>query len=269
MSSLPRISLVTPSYNQAQFLEETISSVLEQGYPNLEYIVIDGASTDGSVDILRRHEDRIDYWISEPDNGQAHALAKGFERATGEIFGWLCSDDLLKPGALHLAAATFRLTSALTFMYGDSEYLYPDGSREIKPRVSYDYETMKYFNLVSQPSSFFSAAAYRACGKIDQTLRYAMDYDLFLRFGHQARAIYVPVVLSSYRMHSTSKSVSETKQMWEESRRVREKILGRPWRRTDRLRQRLYVGRLAWRYWVEHRVVKLGHDRTKIARGQT
>ena len=100
MNALPKISTVTPSFNQGKFLEKTILSVLEQGYPNLEYIIIDGGSSDESVDIIKKYADRLNYWVSEADRGQSHAINKGFERATGEIFGWLNSDDWYHPGAL-------------------------------------------------------------------------------------------------------------------------------------------------------------------------
>jgi glycosyltransferase involved in cell wall biosynthesis len=257
----PRITIVTPSFNQARYLEETICSVLEQGYPNLEYIVMDGGSTDGSVEIIEKYAEHIDYWVSEPDGGQAAALASGFARATGDVYGWLCSDDVYKPGALALAGAMFELVGDLTLVYGDTEYLYPDGTRQWKPRISYHPPTMRYFNVVSQPSAFFSASAYRQCGGIDTSLGYAMDYDLFLRIGTSARCVNVPVVMSTYRMHDVSKTISERERFIEENWAIREKVFGRGYGKVEALRLRYHFGRAFVRYRVERGVWKFGEDR--------
>ncbi|MBI1746434.1 MAG: glycosyltransferase [Acidobacteria bacterium] len=184
---LLKISVVTPSYNQASYLEETICSVLDQGYPNLEYIIIDGGSQDRSVDIIKKYEQRLAYWVSEPDHGEADAVAKGFEKCNGEILCWLCSDDLFKPGVLGIINGIFANDPQLDLVYGDTEYLYPGGSTKIKKRISYDFNIMLYaFNLVPQPSAFFSRQAYQRAGKMDTSLHYAMDYDLFLRMGNEA-----------------------------------------------------------------------------------
>jgi glycosyltransferase involved in cell wall biosynthesis len=261
MGYLPRITIVTPSFNQASYLEETILSVVTQDYPSLEYIVVDGGSTDGSVDIIERYADRIDYWVSEPDNGQADALAKGFSRATGDVFGWLCSDDIYKPGALHLAGAAFRLVDDLTFVYGDTEYLYPDGTRVVKPRISFHYGTMRYFNILSQPSTFFSRVAYERSGGISTDLGYAMDYDLFLRFGPHVKTVQIPVVLSTYRLHQRSKTVLGRSHFVDENWHVRERIFGKGHTRLEELRLRYFFARTFVRYRVERGVWKWGQDR--------
>jgi len=260
---LPRISIVTPSFKQAEYLEETILSVLNQGYPNIEYIVIDGGSSDGSVEIIRKYEKHLSYWITEPDRGQADALVKGFKRATGEIFSWLCSDDLYKPGALWVAAGAFLNIPALDVFYGDTEYVYPDGTTRRKNRVAYEYSIMRYFNLIAQPSSFFSRASYERAGGLDPSLQYAMDYDLFLRMGSEARCVNVPLVLSSYRLHSESKTVSQAEQFSAEWRSAREKALGRRVNAFDALIGCWYTGRVAWKYWTERKECKLWYDNSK------
>ena len=127
MNVHPRITIVTPSYNQAHFLEQTILSVIRQGYPNLEYIVIDGGSTDGSVDVLRKYEHAISYWISEPDQGPVDAINKGFRRATGSILAWLNADDLYQPGALEGVAAAFEADESADVVYGNTYWINRDG----------------------------------------------------------------------------------------------------------------------------------------------
>src|SRR5258706_15191827 len=128
MVALPRITIVTPSYNQAQYVDATIRSVLEQGYPNLEYIVVDGASTDGSAEVIRRHADRLAWWVSEKDGGQSAALAKGFARATGDVLAWLNSDDLYLPGTLATVARVFPPEPDVGFIYGSRVVIDPGGA---------------------------------------------------------------------------------------------------------------------------------------------
>ncbi|NVO00781.1 MAG: glycosyltransferase, partial [Geobacteraceae bacterium] len=131
MTAPPKITIVTPSYNQGRFLEKTILSVLDQGYPNLEYIVIDGGSTDESVEIIKKYADRLTYWVSEPDRGQSHAINKGFERATGEIFGWLNSDDWYHPGALQAVAEAFAANPDVGAVVGAGEMVDEEGKQLI------------------------------------------------------------------------------------------------------------------------------------------
>ncbi len=260
---LPRISIVTPSFNQGEYIEETILSVLKQGYPNVEYIVIDGGSSDASVEIIRKYEEHLAYWITEPDRGQSDALVKGFARATGDILGWLCSDDLYKSGAFWLVAGAFLNVPTLDVFYGDTEYLYPDGTTRRKNRVAYDYSIMRYFNLIAQPSSFFSRKAYERAGGVDPTLQYAMDYDLFLRMGREAHCINVPLVLSSYRLHCESKTVSRAAHFSAEWKSARERALARSVNVFDLLLGYWYTGRVAWKYWSERKEFKLWYDSSK------
>lgn len=260
----PGISVVTPSYNQADYLEETIQSVLSQSYPHVEYIVMDGGSTDGSVKILERYDEEIDHWVSEPDDGQTDAIAKGFDRASGDILCWLNSDDLMKPGTLNVVAGIFENDPELDLIYGDTEYLYPDGSTKLKPRLRYEYPIMLYaFNLIPQPSSFFTAEAYGEAGGLDPDFDYTMDYDLFLRMGPDANVRMVPVSFSSYRLHPSSKTVAELSEFEDEWRRARERALDRELGFVDRVRRWAYTAKVVWKFWRERGVVKLSRDTSK------
>lgn len=208
IDSWPRISVVTPSYQQADFLEETLRSVLLQGYPDLEYIVVDGGSTDGSVDIIRRYEPWITYWTSEADRGQSDALRKGFERSTGEILAWLNSDDRYRPGALLAAARQFNRHSNAGLVYARSAFCDEAGTLTGR-RAGRDFsleEMIRGKNCVAQPSAFFSRHAYRDAGGIDHTLHYVMDMDLWMRISLTSEIVFIDDVWSDFRVHPHSKT---------------------------------------------------------------
>ncbi|MHB1132142.1 MAG: glycosyltransferase family 2 protein [Chloroflexota bacterium] len=214
MSSLPRITVVTPSYNQGPFLEETICSVLDQGYPNLEYLVIDGGSTDESVDIIRRYEGLIDYWCSERDEGQSDALNKGFARSTGHFLVWLNSDDVMLPGALHAVGSHVadhpdtEWISADRFIWIDPEGLVIRCSRLPQPSTFF---TRMGLLAVGAPSTFFSRALYRSSGGLRLDLHYSMDTDLWWQFHTmEARCRLLPIYLMAFRFHQNSKTASES-----------------------------------------------------------
>lgn len=248
----PRISIVVPSYNQAEFLGETLDSLIAQAYPELEIIVIDGGSSDGSVAVIEHYAAHLAYWTSEPDKGQTDALIKGFARATGSILGWLCSDDLLKPGTLHLAAAAFATADAPDMIYGDTEYLYPDGSIQPKPRVAFDREIMlRAFNLIPQPSAFWTRAIYDRAGGLDASFHFTMDYDLFLRFGPAARIVHMPLTLSTYRLHAESKTTSQEDKFGAEFFRARSRALGRPLGLSDRVVRWFYLAKTVLKFGLE------------------
>ncbi len=213
-SEYPRITIVTPSYNQGQFIEETIRSVLLQGYPNLEYIVIDGGSTDNSIEVIRKYEPWLTYWVSEPDRGQTDAIQKGFARTTGVIWNWLNSDDILEPNALDAIARAYQKNTAATIFSGiltvfnaTSAFHHPLGFCSLSDVIC----VWEKWN-VPQPSMFLSRHACQVIGGLNSSLQYAMDYDLYLRLAKQknfqVEALNCPI--ARIRRHPASKTVSRT-----------------------------------------------------------
>lgn len=181
----PAVSIVTPSYNQGHFIEETIRSVLLQGYPNLEYIICDGGSTDESVAIIKKYEPWLTYWVSEPDQGQAHAINKGFELASGEIYGYLNSDDILLPGALVNMSALAKVHPDAVAWIGACKITAQSGRvlEVVKPRNASlaGIKNWYYEGFFYQPAAFFSAKAFKLAGPLDESLHIAMDLDLWLK----------------------------------------------------------------------------------------
>jgi len=203
-----RITIVTPSYNQARFLEATLRSVHDQGYPNLEHIVIDGGSTDGSVEILRRFEGKLAYWVSEPDRGQTDALIKGFSRATGEILAWLNSDDLYEPHTLWEVADFFSRHPEVHFVYGDAMWIDINGM-VLKPKKEIPFNRFIWLydhNYIPQPSSFWRREIYEAVGGLDPRFDLAMDADLWIRFAEKTKLVHVRRVWSRMRLYPEQKN---------------------------------------------------------------
>jgi len=233
----PRISIVTPSYNQGLFLEETIRSVLLQGYPDLEYIVIDGGSTDGSVEVIRKYEPWITYWTSEPDSGQSAAINKGILRSSGNILAWLNSDDVYCPDALRRIGNFLVTLPDVDLLYGDCEMI--DGNGRVFDRFSVragDLIELLEQNFIAQPSAFWTREAWEKVGGLDENLHYAMDYDLWLRmFLGEMTSAHLPFILSRFRYHDVSKSSVQLVPFGLESLRVLDKISAEP--RDGRLSQ--------------------------------
>jgi glycosyltransferase involved in cell wall biosynthesis len=203
--------VVTPSYNQAEYLEGTIRSVLLQGYPNLEYIIHDGGSTDGSVEVLRRYDPWISSWKSEPDGGQTAAVNAGFAVAGGEILNWLNSDDLFLPGALEHVAGLSRERPDAAAWVGACHRIEPSGRilSTIYPKcLTRDCIGDWATNYFYQPSCFFSAAAWEQAGPMDEALHYVMDFDLFLRLAEIGDIVGTKEVLSAAHIYEGVKSQS-------------------------------------------------------------
>jgi glycosyltransferase involved in cell wall biosynthesis len=208
--SLPKITLITPSFNQAAYLEETIRSVILQRYPNLEYIIVDGGSDDGSVDIIEKYSPWISWWISEPDNGQSDAINRGYHRSTGEIVGWLCSDDLLRPDALWKVAFEFMRCPHADVLAGACRLQYDcDGGRVCDSAVAgLEWETHPYSDGIWQPSCFFRKTAVGRDHLVEEGLHYCMDRELWCHFVKSQRVWRrSDEVLSHYRYTGHNKSV--------------------------------------------------------------
>jgi glycosyltransferase involved in cell wall biosynthesis len=202
----PRISIVTPSYNQGQFIEETIRSVLLQGYPNLEYIIIDGGSSDESVEIIRKYEPWLTYWVSEKDRGQAHAINKGLERCTGDWFNWINSDDLLVQYALSFIGRVSVESNAIAgeveiFNKTQTEYIYKITSLNARNLV------LGLSGIYHQPGVWLRTRYVKDCGSVDNTFIYTFDVDLSIRYlTLYPEIVYIPKVLAKFRVHEESKT---------------------------------------------------------------
>jgi glycosyltransferase involved in cell wall biosynthesis len=227
-SALPKISLVTPSLNQGMFIRATIESVLAQGYPALEYFVQDGGSTDGTLDVLREYGGRVPF-VSEKDAGQADAINKGLSRATGEVLGYLNSDDVLLPGALAAVGEAFAADPGLDFAWGRAAYLDEAGSRVSPYLVRPDaIERLADACFIAQPAAFFRRRVWEETGPFDVTLHHTMDYDYWLRIAARiptARTRFLDHELAGCRMHADAKTVAG----WD---RALDEIMGLVKRRT-------------------------------------
>jgi glycosyltransferase involved in cell wall biosynthesis len=203
-----KISIVTCSYQHGAFIDATIRSVLEQGYEDVEYVVMDGGSTDRTVEILRSYGERIDHWESAPDGGQTDALIKGFACSRGEVMGWLCSDDLLLPNALETVAHFFRTQPTIDAVYGDALWIDRSGSL-IRPKkeIGFSRFMLRFdHNYVPQPSMFWRRRLFDKVGGLDSRFNLAMDSDLWDRFSQVTRIAHVPAYLSCMRFYPEQKA---------------------------------------------------------------
>jgi glycosyltransferase involved in cell wall biosynthesis len=213
----PKISIITPSYNSGQFIEDTIRSVLDQNYPDLEYLVIDGGSTDQTLDILKKYEGSLT-WVSEKDHGQSHAINKGLLLATGDVIAYLNSDDTYEPGAL-MNVAKFIIKHPQAFwVTGKCRFIDPNG-HEIRRLVTRyknfwllwcSYSALMVLDYVSQPATFWCKEVIDEVGYFNEDLHYTMDYDYSLRAGNIFKLWHIKQNLASYRIHNNSKTFSST-----------------------------------------------------------
>lgn len=223
----PLISVVTPSYNQAAFLEKTILSVIRQNYPNLEYFIVDGGSTDGSVEIIEKYADQqkypspLSWWVSESDSGQAEAINKGFRRAQGEFVTWLNSDDLFLPDTLAQAAAVLEANHQLGFVFGNALTIDPQGGI-LNGLVFRDwgFKELLRFHIICQPSVIMRREVLERAGYLDQSYHFMLDHHLWLRMARLAPIQHLDCFLSAARQHPSAKNVSQAPKFGEEALRL-------------------------------------------------
>jgi glycosyltransferase involved in cell wall biosynthesis len=206
----PRISIVTPCLNAVEHLDDALTSVLSQGYPNLEYVVIDGGSSDGSVDLIRKYADRLAAWVSEPDRGHAHALNKGFERTSGEIMGWINADDILHPGALRLLARLFGDFPEVEWLTGQASHLDEAGS-VVSVNAAQVWTRLAFlsgdYRWIQQESTYWRRGLWeRAGGRISEERELACDFELWVRFFRHAPLFSAQGLIGAFRYHEGSRS---------------------------------------------------------------
>ncbi|MBN2044475.1 MAG: glycosyltransferase [Anaerolineales bacterium] len=215
----PLVSIVTPSYNQSRFLQAAMDSVLGQSYPNIEYIVIDGGSSDESPAMIAARGDQLAYWVSESDKGQTNAINKGFDRAKGEILAWLNSDDTYEPHAVAQAVEYLSAHPQVGLVYGEANFIDEHG-RVIGrfPAAQTDHARLRQgYVHIPQQAAFWRADLWRRVGPLDENLYFAMDYDLWLKLTAVSEARYLPGrVWANFRLHGDSKTIAEDERGWDE-----------------------------------------------------
>lgn len=217
----PLISIVTPSYNQAAFLESTIRSVLDQKYGNLEYLVVDGESSDGSQTIIQRYSDRISWWVSEKDHGQADAINKGLQRTNGGIVAWLNSDDYYLPGTFEKVAAVFQADPAIGLLFGDLLAVDENGEQiNILRYGNYELADLMTFHIIGQPAVFFRREVMQCAGMLDLSYQYLLDHQLWIRMASQCKMRYIPEPLAAARYHAGAKNIAHAQQFGQEAYRI-------------------------------------------------
>ncbi len=221
----PAVSIVTPSYNQARFLERTILSVLNQNYPNLEYIIMDGGSTDGSVEIIKKYEEYLAYWISEPDKGQADAINKGLRISKGEIVAYLNSDDTYCEGTIRKVVGFFSENHEVGMVYGDCNFINEKGKIvKVRREIDFDFDILFfYFSYIPQPTVFIRRRVLDCVGLLDENLGYSMDLDLYLRIAKDFPVGHIPEILANFRWHHKSKTSRGVENFRKERRIIQKK----------------------------------------------
>jgi len=215
------VSIVTPSFNQASYLEQTMRSVLDQDYSDIEYIVMDGGSTDGSVDIIKKYSSHLAFWTSEPDRGQADAINKGTARTRGEIIAWLNSDDYYLPGTISAALKVFEQNPDVVLIYGDM--LAVDENSETTNTLKYQQlslEDLLCFQIMGQPAVFFRRGAFEKAGGLDTTFHFLLDHQLWIKIAAQGKILHVNQTWSAARYHAEAKNRAKAAEFGREAFRI-------------------------------------------------
>jgi glycosyltransferase involved in cell wall biosynthesis len=223
------VSIITPSFNQASFLEQTIQSVLGQDYPHIEYLVVDGASTDGSVGIIEKYAGHLAWWVSEKDSGQADAINKGLMRARGEVVAWLNSDDYYLPGAVSAALRVFEQNSDVIMVHGD--LLAVDERGQTINTLTYrqlSLQDLLCFQIIGQPAVFFRRKALEKAGMLDITYHYLLDHHLWIRLAQQGRTLHVDQTWAAARYHAGAKNRAKAAEFGREAFRILDWAKGQP-----------------------------------------
>lgn len=217
----PLVSIVTPSFNQAQYLRQTLDSVLKQDYPHIEYLVVDGASTDGSVDIIKEYSNKLTWWVSEPDQGQADAINKGFRRARGEIVAWINSDDFYLPGAVSRMVNAFERYPKAGMIYGDIWSIGAKGNliKDVRYK-NWGLTGLMCFRIIGQPAVFMKREVLQQSGLLDPSYSVLLDHELWLRIGINAKMQYHPGAVAAARYHAQSKNAALGSQFGVEARKI-------------------------------------------------
>lgn len=233
MPEQPLVSIITPSFNQGNFLAETIQSVLQQEYPHIEYIIVDGGSTDNSVEIIQRYASRLGWWVSEKDQGQTDAINKGFARARGKYLAWINSDDTYLPNAVSEAVAFLQAHPEIGMVYGDANLINEAGQVIGRfPARQTDYQRLRTgYVHIPQQASFFRQSLWQQAGPLDPTFYFAMDYYLWVRLARLAPLQYHPRLWANFRIHGSGKSVISDDRCWPEMLRVHYRDGGSPFAR--------------------------------------
>ena len=245
MNNNPLVSIITPSFNQAEFLEKTITSVITQDYPNIEYIVIDGASTDGSIEIIEKYASKIKYWASEPDHGQAEAINKGFLEATGDIIAWINSDDYYLQGTISSVVNAFQKHEDCGLLFGDLLSVDRDGVIfNVLRYGDWGLDELMRFNIIGQPSVFMKREVLKKAGYLEKDFHYMLDHNLWLKIASISKIKYIPEIWSAARYHEGAKNIFHAAAFGDEAYKVVE------W-----MEQQNIIGK------------KLMHDRKKVMGG--
>jgi len=257
-SELPLVSIVTPSFNQAPYLEETIRSVLEQDYPRIEYIIVDGGSADGSVSIIKKYADKISWWVSEVDKGQTDAINKGFGHARGQYMAWLNSDDTYQPGAVSAAVKYLQENSEIGMVYADCNFIDEDSRVTGKfGAAQTDYKRLRRgYVHIPQQTMFFHAELWHALGPLDPSFYFAMDYDLWVRIASRTQIKYLPgQTWANFRIHTSGKTIADDDRCWPEMLRVHYREGGNFF---SIIVAKYYIRKLVAPLWNRQRMKKLG-----------